>query len=255
MVDERFRLAIATLRRLEEAVATVERRPFGGVFRCPVAPTLAPLNFVRVDHVDAEVVETVEEARAAAEAEAVTTIVLDAPSASINIAFEGETLEGEWFRVPRGIYVCETAPLVEQTVRRVTLDDFVDARRAFLDVSGRYDGTQAKEEEEAARLIATKVDTQQWGSYADGELASVGEIYFIHDAAQLESLSTLPRWEGKGLGTAVTAGRVDEALGRGVELVFAQIEADNKRSIRLHERVGFERVGARTTFTLVPAGR
>src|SRR5258708_27430006 len=111
---------------------------------------------------------------------------------------------------------------------------------------GSYDATQAQEEEQATRLFATKVETQQWGVYAYGELASVGEVYFVHDAAQLESLSTLPQWERKGLGTAVTAARVHEALSRGAKVVFAQIEARTAPSIRLHERAGVDWIGART---------
>jgi hypothetical protein len=61
----------------------------------------------------------------------------------------------------------------------------------------------------------------------------------------LESLSTLPRWEGKGFGTAVTAARVSETVAGGAKLVFAQIEAGEVASSKLHECVGFTRVGAR----------
>lgn len=107
---------------------------------------------------------------------------------------------------------------------------------------------QADDEEAAARLLAEKVETQQWGAFADGELASVGEIYFIAGVAQLDSLSALPQCEGKELGSAVTAARARATLARDVGMVFAQIRYDNERSIRLHEKLGFVRVGARMTF-------
>jgi hypothetical protein len=55
----RLSLAIETLRRLEDAVATVEEHSFGGVFRCSAAPTLASLNFVRVDRATADISATV----------------------------------------------------------------------------------------------------------------------------------------------------------------------------------------------------
>jgi RimJ/RimL family protein N-acetyltransferase len=253
-MDERLSLAIAALRTLEEAVATVEEHAFGGVFRCSVAPTLASLNFVRIDRVGADAAATVSEARAAAKEQGLTRIVLDAPSGNNNIAFESEAPEGEWFRMPHRVFVFETTPsLPEPRVERVTVEDFVVARRAFLNASEKFDAAQAKEEEEAARLFATKVKTQHWGAYAGGELASVGEIYFIDAVAQLESLSTLPRWERKGLGTAVTTARVNAAHACGATMVFAQIEAGNAGSVRLHERLGFQSVGARTTFGLVAA--
>jgi len=60
----------------------------------------------------------------------------------------------------------------------------------------------------------------------------------------------LPSWEGKGFGTAVTAARADKAVAQGAELVFAQIEADNERSVKTHERIGLIRVGSRQVFVL-----
>ena len=49
MADPRFDHAITALQGFEDSVATVDRRDFGGVYRCSQAPTLRPLNFVRVD--------------------------------------------------------------------------------------------------------------------------------------------------------------------------------------------------------------
>lgn len=79
---------------------------------------------------------------------------------------------------------------------------------------------------------------------------SVGELYFIDDVAQLESLSTLPAREAQGFGTAVTQARVNEAHAYRTSLVFAQIELPSEASVKVHERVGFTRVGLRNTFVL-----
>jgi hypothetical protein len=49
MADQRFDRAITALHHFEDAVASVDRCDFGGVYRCSQAPTLRPLNFVRVD--------------------------------------------------------------------------------------------------------------------------------------------------------------------------------------------------------------
>jgi hypothetical protein len=253
VADERFEAAIKALQRFEETVASVETMAGGGVYRCPTAPSLAPLNFVRVDDTSAGLKDSVTAARAAAAHHGLKTIVLDAvfgPNA--NLAFEGTRLEGEWVRVPRGVYVWEgQGPAAEHRVEQIPLDEFIAARRAFFSVTGSYAGTEVDEEEAAARAIAAVADTQQWGARVGDELVSIGEIYFIGETAQLESLSTLPGHERQQFGTAVTAARVKESLERGVGLVFAQIEAGNDGSIHLHENLGFIRVGSRAVFTLV----
>jgi hypothetical protein len=40
------------------------------------------------------------------------------------------------------------------------------------------------------------------------------------------------------------------AVARGAELVFTEIEAGNDRSLTVHERLGFTRVGSRQVFVL-----
>jgi RimJ/RimL family protein N-acetyltransferase len=207
---------------------------------------------VRVDEAALGLDATVAGARAGAKQYGLTAIVVDVSfGLNTNATFEGADGSGEeWVRVPRGIYVISgKPPTPAHHVQQITLGEFIRARRAFFAATSHYDAAQIKEEE-ATRVVAGAMPTQQWGARRCGELVSVGEIYFIDGTAQLESLSTLPSWEGKGIGTAVTAARADEAVAHGVELVFAQIEAGNERSANLHERVGFIRVGSRQVFVL-----
>lgn len=241
------------LHRFEDSVASVDRCDFGGVYRCSQAPTLRPLNFVRVDDAKLGLDATVTGARAAAKQHGLTAIVVDVSfGLNANAKFEDADGSGkEWVRVPRGIYVLDgNPPTPAHQVQRISLDEFIAARRAFFAATSHYDAAQIKEEEEATRVAAGAMPTQQWGAQGGGELVSVGEIYFIEATAQLESVSTLPSWEGKGLGTAVTAARANEAVAQRAELVFAQIEAGNERSVKVHERVGFIRVGSRQVFVL-----
>lgn len=257
MGDPRFDLAIAALRTVEDAISDIEWLPFGGIYRCPVAPTLPNLNYVRVDDVGGDVpaaAATAAEARTVAREHSLRTIVLDDPIPNVNWAFEQQAPDGEWCRVRRCIYVCEDRPQVTTAARLVELDEFASARRAFYAGQGDVDDPEIAEDQAALRLVADRLTTQQWGTFDTGSLVSVGEIYVIGNAVQLESLSTLQGREGLHFGRAVTAARADEAFRLNPEIVFAQIEAGNGASIHVHERLGFTCVGSRTTFSLREEG-
>jgi len=251
MTEPNFALAHAALRRLEDEILSVTRLPFGGVYQCPQAPSLEPFNFVRVDEVGEDLGQTVGAARRAAHDHRVTTIVLDDPSLNANLAFERAAPDGQWVRIPRWIYVCKDAPPPATIARRITIEEFTDGHSVFFEQSDDFSTTNASEEEAAVRLVAANFDTQHWGVFSNGRLVCVGETYFIGDVAQLESLSTLPMSERNGFATDITAARARYAFRRDPKIVFAQIGADNERSINLHERLGFTRTRPRTTFRLV----
>src|SRR5438876_7258403 len=123
------------LQRFEDSVENVDCRDFGGVYRCSQAPTLRPLNFVRVNDAALGLDATVAEARAAAKQHGLTTIVVDVSfGLNTNAKFEGaDGSAGEWVRVPRGIYVfAGKPPTPAHQVQQITLDEFVAARRAFF---------------------------------------------------------------------------------------------------------------------------
>lgn len=232
--------------------ATVQPTEFGGVYTCAVAPRLAPLNFVRVDVINGDLADVVAAARGAAKDYSLRTIVVDAWAGPMtNATFEGDDSRGEWYRRVRGIYVWEgERAKPKHATELLSLDEFIAARRAFLEASPDHDVAEAPDEEAAVRVFANAVTTQHWGARVEGELVSVGELYRVDDIAQLESLSTLPTWGRRGFGAAVTQARVNAAHAAAAVLVFAQIEADNEASIALHERVGFTHVGLRNAFVL-----
>jgi hypothetical protein len=107
MADPRFDRAVTALQGFEDAVATVDRRDFGGVYRCSQALTLRPLNFVRVDDTSLGLGGTVTEAQAAAKQHGLKALVVDVSfGLNTNAEFEEAGDSGEeWVRLPRGIYV------------------------------------------------------------------------------------------------------------------------------------------------------
>jgi predicted GNAT family acetyltransferase len=74
-----------------------------------------------------------------------------------------------------------------------------------------------------------------------GVVASVGWHQPLEGASEIVGVATLPAFRRRGLGAAVTATLVADALERGIELVF--LSADDERVARVYAKVGFERVG------------
>jgi ribosomal protein S18 acetylase RimI-like enzyme len=74
-----------------------------------------------------------------------------------------------------------------------------------------------------------------------GVVAAVGWHQPLDGASEIVGVATLPAFRRRGLGAAVTAALVADALERGTELVF--LSADDDVVARVYARVGFERIG------------
>ncbi|MDQ0743208.1 L-amino acid N-acyltransferase YncA [Clavibacter sp. B3I6] len=93
--------------------------------------------------------------------------------------------------------------------------------------------------EEGDPILVAEVDGAMagYGTYGpwrrmSGYRFSVEDSVYVHDAHQ-----------GRGIGRALLEALVAHARAAGKRAVFADIEAGNTGSIRLHERLGFRRVG------------
>lgn len=84
-----------------------------------------------------------------------------------------------------------------------------------------------------------------------GVLASVGSHQPLEGASEVVGVATLPTFRRRGLGSAVTATLVTDALERGVEIVF--LSADDEDVARIYERIGFRRVGTAGAASAPPA--
>lgn len=49
--------------------------------------------------------------------------------------------------------------------------------------------------------------------------------------------------QGRGTGTALLSALIDRARAQGIHVMIAGVDASNEGSVRLHERLGFERTG------------
>ena len=74
-----------------------------------------------------------------------------------------------------------------------------------------------------------------------GVVAAVGWHQPLEGVSEIVGVATLPVFRRRGLGAAVTAALVADALERGIDLVF--LSADDDDVARVYAKVGFERVG------------
>jgi ribosomal protein S18 acetylase RimI-like enzyme len=75
-----------------------------------------------------------------------------------------------------------------------------------------------------------------------GERAGRLRVVRSQDSIELAGIQLLPRFQSRGLGTAVINGLKAEAVARGVSLELG-VEKDNPRARALYERLGFVLTG------------
>ena len=78
----------------------------------------------------------------------------------------------------------------------------------------------------------------------DGEPVATGERYTFDGASYLSSIGTRPAWRGRGFGSLITLALARDSMAGGFDLVYLAVYADNRRAIRLYERLGFATLGS-----------
>jgi ribosomal protein S18 acetylase RimI-like enzyme len=77
----------------------------------------------------------------------------------------------------------------------------------------------------------------------DGVPAAIARRASTADGSYLSSIGVRPAFRGRGLGALVTAMAMEDALATGGPMVHLGVEMDNRRAIRLYERLGFAILG------------
>lgn len=83
-----------------------------------------------------------------------------------------------------------------------------------------------------------------------GVVAAVGWHQPLEGASEIVGVATLPAYRRRGLGAAVTAALVADALERGVTTVF--LSADDHDVARIYASVGFRRIGTACAASIPP---
>ena len=145
-----------------------------------------------------------------------------------------------------------------ESVRLAAPDDDLALLTAAQDVgfghAGTAVGTAGREQLEAAarrqrpeaiEFLAERVrsgKTLYAAAWVDGIPVCVGAHQPVGNVTEVVGVATLPAYRRRGLGAAVTAALVADALDRGVRTVFLSAADDDVA--RMYGSVGFRRVGS-----------
>lgn len=137
-------------------------------------------------------------------------------------------------------------------VRELTPDELRAMRAHSLAV-----GPSAKDPETVRQLIgkdallARAGGARFFGALVDGQTACSADLYSDGRTAQIESVLTLDRYRGRGLGRAVVLEAVRAALDSGHDFVFLLAD-DEDWPKQLYARMGFEPLGRCYDFLKAP---
>ncbi len=236
--------------------ARTEPTAFGTAFLNPDFPLRYDSNYVRADRP----LEGVEADALASDADRVLGelgvghrkiyVDDDAQGRRLAAAF----LELGW-AAERLVIMAQTREPDPRPLVEVRETDFAGARSVIAESFGRR--IDVESEEAAAQIVGFRAVLERvagarfFVADVEGRPASVCELYAIDGVAQIESVTTLEEFRGRGLGSAVVLAAARSARGDGCDVVFLVAEdADWPKD--LYARLGFDPVSRFWSFLLVP---
>ncbi|WP_344881320.1 ribosomal protein S18-alanine N-acetyltransferase [Zhihengliuella alba] len=87
-----------------------------------------------------------------------------------------------------------------------------------------------------------------WVAEVDGSIAGYCGMMCALPIADVQTIAVVPEHEGKGIGSALLTGLIEEARGRRARDVLLEVRADNARAQALYERFGFQRIHVRPRY-------
>lgn len=235
-----------------------ETEPFrwGTALFCSTLPAIYDVNFVRVDKPD----EEMDAASLISEADRLMAprgldhrkvVVLDETiGGSLAPAFTEAGYDTD--RLLFMIHSREPERTASVDVDEIVAELHTRARERFNREEPYFDTEEAIEQMNTlARRLFEVTDKRCFAAYADGEIASVCELYSDGVTAQIEDVSTLEKHRSKGLATATVLRALHEAKAWGHELVFLVADADDWPR-ELYSKLGFEAVGMTYQFLRRP---
>ena len=95
----------------------------------------------------------------------------------------------------------------------------------------------------------SQTDTRRyWVAEQGGEIVGYCGLMCVLPLADVQTIAVVPACEGRGIGSALLAGLIEEARRRGAEDVLLEVRADNPRAQELYVRFGFERIHVRRRY-------
>jgi len=99
-------------------------------------------------------------------------------------------------------------------------------------------------------LAAEIVGPGRWyvGAEVAGQLVGYAGLWFDGFDAQVMTIGTDARFQGRGLARRMLENLLDRARTLGAAVVLLEVRVDNDPAIHLYETVGFERLGKRRAY-------
>jgi len=163
---------------------------------------------------------------------------LDATLAALGWRLEDESLVMVLADLhgPAGI-----AARAERGARPQSLVETVEGPQAYAQAVGALRGSPPEEiAAHAARLLTSPVPyTGLVWRDAEGAVQACGQVAVEADLAGLYDVATATAVRGRGLATALCAGLLERAAGRGARTAYLQVDAGNAPALRVYRRLGF----------------
>ena len=145
-------------------------------------------------------------------------------------------------------------PAPRADVREIDEAAHWEAKRWFMaGAPEAFDDEVVTQLLEKDRLKETIVDFRRFGVEADGAVVSVCELYSDGKTAQVEDVSTMEPYRGRGYARATVLTAAAAARAAGCDLVFLVADQDDWPK-ELYRKLGFDPVGTVYDFLKLPPG-
>jgi len=163
--------------------------------------------------------------------------VLRLPDGAAFAGMRAELAAAGWLRVqPTQVQVAPLAGLLDADTSTCTLDQRPDAAWMAMFLGEGLDPVDGASRSAA---LARAQDSRYASLRVDGDTRACGMACFAQGWLSVHGMRTAATHRGQGLATRVLAAMAQEALARGINRVFLQVDASNAPAVSLYRRLGF----------------
>lgn len=149
----------------------------------------------------------------------------------------GELAAAGWQRAqPTQVQVAPLSGMLGANTAACTLDERPDAAWMAMFLGEGLDPVDGASRSAA---LARAQDSRYASLRVDGETRACGMACFAHGWLSVHGMRTAAAYRGQGLATRVLAAMAQQALSRGIQRVFLQVDASNAPALSLYQRLGF----------------
>jgi ribosomal protein S18 acetylase RimI-like enzyme len=236
-------------RALDDLLADVDPTRWGAVVTDGRYPAIWDANYARIDTPVAHLTMSEIEAELLPALHAVGATVVHtvsfAPEATTGLLVElsqrGHRLSWDLVMDLEAAHPMDDGVVVEELPAKEELWERVEAAMPVFGVESAEAIVQLRALEKHVLAPGGK----RWFGVRDdaGTIVTLAAMLRLEGVGYVDNVVTFPGSRGRGYASAVTSRIVREALGGGAEHVCLFVDPDDRRVVRLYERLGFRAVG------------